>query len=101
MFSCICPFVSEELWESLGHKSLIDYEPWPTYDENKLQKNSVNIAVSINGKLRDTLVAPIDSGDEELTKLSLALDSVKRHLEGKSVKKVIVVKNKIVNIVAN
>lgn len=100
LFSCICPFVGEEMWQLLGHKDLIDYEPWPTFDETKLQKTMVNIAISINGKLRDTLECAIGLSDEELTILALDSANVKKHLEGKSVKKIIVVKNKIVNIVA-
>ena len=96
----ICPHIGEELWEMLGHNNTIAYEPWPTYDSSKIVLDLVNIAVSVNGKLRGTLEVKKDLDDEELKKLAFDLDGVKRHTEGKEIKKIIVVKNKIVNIVA-
>lgn len=101
MFSCVCPFVSEEIFESITGKEFIDYEKWPTYDATKLVIDEVNVAVSVNGKLRATIKVKKDLDDKEVESLALSLDIVKKHLEGKSVRKVIVVKNKIVNIVAN
>ena len=98
--ACIAPHLGEELWSLLGHECLIDFEPWPTYDESKIVLDTVKIAVSVNGKLRATLDAPIDMGEEELKKMAFDLEAVKRHTEGKEIKKVIVVKNKIINIVA-
>lgn len=98
--ACIAPHLGEELWQLLGHKDLIDFEPWPTYDESKITLDTVKIAVSVNGKLRATLDASIDLDEEELKKMAFDLEAVKRHIEGKEIKKVIVVKNKIINIVA-
>lgn len=98
--ACIAPHLGEEIWSILGHKDLIDFEPWPSYDESKITLSNVNIAVSVNGKLRATLEAPIDTNEEELKKMVLSLEAIKRHTEGKEIKKIIVVKNKIVNIVA-
>lgn len=98
--ACIAPHLGEELWSVLGHKDLIDFEPWPTYDESKIILDTVKIAVSVNGKLRATLDAPIDLDEEGLKKMAFELDAVKRHIDGKEIKKVIVVKNKIINIVA-
>ena len=98
--ACIAPHLGEELWQILGHDNLIDYEAWPTYDESKITLDTVKIAVSVNGKLRATLDAPINMDDEELKKMAFDLEAIKRHIEGKEIKKVIVVKNKIVNIVA-
>ena len=100
MFDCICPFVGEEIWHLLGHKDLITYEPWPTCDESKLQLNTVKIAVQINGKLRDTIEISKDEDEESVKVKALNSENVKRNLEGKTIKKIIVVKNKIVNIVA-
>ena len=100
MFDCICPFVGEEIWHLLGHKDLITYEPWPTCDESKLQLNTVKIAVQINGKLRDTIEISKDEDEESVKAKALNSENVKRNLEGKTIKKIIVVKNKIVNIVA-
>ena len=101
MFSCLCPFVSEELFELLTGKMFIDYEKWPSYDPNKLVVDEVNIAVSVNGKLRATLKVKKDLEDNVLQEMAMSLDIVKKHLEGKTIRKVIIVKNKIVNIVAN
>lgn len=100
MFSCVCPFVGEEIFELLTGKALVDYEPWPKYNEACLVLDTVKMAVSVNGKPRDVLEVKKDLSDEEVQKLALELDNVKRHLEGKEIKRIIVVKNKIVNIVA-
>ena len=100
MFACVCPHVGEEIWQLLGHDDVIVYEKWPTYDESKIQLDTVKVAVSVNGKLRATIEVKKDLSDEEIKELAFAQDGVKRHTEGKEIKKVIVVKNKIVNIVA-
>ena len=100
MFSCVCPFVSEELYQELAGKELIDYESFPTYDASKLVLNTVKMAVSVNGKLRDTIEVDKEIADDELKEKCFALDNVKRQIEGKEIKKVIIVKGKIVNIVA-
>jgi len=100
MFSCVCPFVSEELYQQMTGKELIDYETFPTYDASKLVLNTVKMAVSVNGKLRDTIEVDKEISDDELKEKCFALDNVKRQIEGKEIKKVIIVKGKIVNIVA-
>ena len=100
MISCITPHIGEEMWSLLGHQDTIAYEPWPKFDESKTVENLVNIAVSVNGKLRATIRMPLDSDDESLKEAAFKEEGVQRHIEGKEIKKVIVVKNKIVNIVA-
>ena len=100
-FACLAPHLGEEIWEMLGHEDVIDYEPWPTYDESKLVKNEVNIAVQVNGKLRATIKIHLDATQEEVQELALKDENIIRHLEGKTIRKIIVVKNKICNIVAN
>ncbi len=100
MFSCVCPFVGEELFERLTGKHLVDYEKWPLYNEACLVLDTVKIAVSVNGKPRGLLEVSKDISEEEVKKLALELDGVKRHIEGKEIKRIIVVKGKIVNIVA-
>ena len=100
LLSCITPHIGEEMWEKLGHDNTIAFEPWPTYDPSKLHSNTVTIAVSVNGKLRGTIEIEKDSDDEEVKKAAFEIENVKRQVEGKEIKKVIVVKNKIVNIVA-
>ncbi len=98
--ACIAPHLGEELWNMLGHNNLIDYEPWPTYDESKTILSTIKVAVSVNGKLRGTLDVSLDESEEVLKQEALKLESVIRQIEGKEIKKIIVVKNKIVNIVA-
>ena len=99
LFDCVCPFVGEEIWSILGHENLITYEKWPTYDETKLVLNVIKIAVQVNGKLRDTIEINKDEDEEKVKEIALKSENVIRHTEGKTIKKVIYVKNKIVNIV--
>ncbi len=100
MFSCVCPFVGEELFEKLTGKTLLDYEKWPSYNESCLEQSSIKIAISVNGKARGVLEVNKDISDDELKAKALELDAVKRHIEGKEIKRIIIVKGKIVNIVA-
>ena len=100
LISCITPHLGEEMWNQLGHKESLAYEPWPTYDETKLVANTIKMAVSVNGKPRATIEVPLDLDDEELKKIALSQEGVSRNIEGKEIKKIIIVKNKIVNIVA-
>ncbi len=100
LISCITPHIGEEMWEILGHDKTIAFESWPTFDESKIVQNLIKIAVSVNGKLRDTIEVKPDSDDETVKALAFETEGVKRHIEGKEIKKVIIVKNKIVNIVA-
>jgi leucyl-tRNA synthetase len=88
------------MWERLGHKESIAYAPWPKFDESKLVNETVKIALAINGKTRDVIEVAKDIADAELQEKALANEKVKSFLEGKTVRKVIVVKGKIVNIVA-
>ncbi len=99
MFACVCPFIGEELYYSLTNR-LFDYETWPTYEEEKTQLNNIQIAVSINGKLRGTIEVKVDANEEEVKEIAFSLEAIKRHLAGKNIKKIIFVKNKILNIVA-
>ena len=96
----ICPHLGEEIYQRLGYNTGISYAPWPSYDPKCLVKQTVNIAVSVNGKLRATIEVERDLSQEALEKLALEQEAVIRNTEGKTIKKVIVVPNKIVNIVA-
>jgi leucyl-tRNA synthetase len=95
------PHLAEEIWERLGHKQTLAYEPWPRFDESLLKEDTVTIVLQVNGKLRDRAEVPAQSSQAELEKLALANDRVKDHLAGKQVKKVIVVPGKLVNVVAS
>lgn len=99
MLSCVTPHIGEEIWEIYGYKNTIAYEPWPTYEEEKLVNTEINMAISVNGKLRNTIKVAIDTDEETVKELALKDKKVSAHLEGKEIVKVIVVPNKIVNIV--
>ena len=101
MLSCITPHIGEEMWQLLGHEDTIAYEPWPTYDEAKLVEDTITCVVQVNGKVRGKFEAAVGSSNEELQKQAMELETVQRQLEGKTIRKVIVVKGKVVNIVAN
>ena len=95
------PHVADEMWESLGETGFVLNSTWPVANPELAAEDEVTIAIQINGKLRDTFTAPVGISKEELEQLALASERVKPHIEGKSVKKVIVVPGKLVNIVAN
>jgi leucyl-tRNA synthetase len=99
------PHLAEELFSKLntgqvGAPETIAYEPWPTFDPKALVESEVEIAVQINGKLRERIMAANNTDRAELEKLVLSNSKVSEFLEGKKVVKVIVVPNKLVNIVA-
>lgn len=98
----IAPHVGEELWHKLtGSEDSISYETWPTYDESKLVEDTVEVVFQINGKVRGKQTASRTISKDDLEALALSDDNIKAHLEGKTVRKVIVVPGKLVNIVAN
>ncbi|MDD7281199.1 MAG: class I tRNA ligase family protein, partial [Erysipelotrichaceae bacterium] len=101
MLSCICPHIGEEMWNLLGHDDTIAYEPWPTYDESKLQSSTFTCVVQVNGKVRGKFDADVGTEEEQLKEQALSIEAVKKQIEGKTIRKIIVVKGKIVNIVAN
>ena len=99
MLSCIAPHVCEEMWHLLGHENTIAYEPWPTYDESMLVTQTIEMGVQVNGKLRAKIQVAKDADEETVKTLAFEQENVKAHTDGKNIVKIIVVKNKIVNIV--
>ncbi|HVI21197.1 MAG TPA: class I tRNA ligase family protein, partial [Bacillus sp. (in: firmicutes)] len=97
----ICPHIAEELWEKLGHSGTISYEAWPAYDEAKLVDNEVEIVIQINGKVKAKLTVPFGTNKDQLEQIAMDDDLVKAQIDGKTVRKVISVPGKLVNIVAN
>ena len=95
----VAPHIGEELWEMLGHTGTIAFEAWPSYDESKLSDDEKEIAVQVNGKVRATIKIAVDEAEDSIKAKALEEENVKRHMEGKEVVKVIVIKGKIVNIV--
>nr|WP_275416175.1 leucine--tRNA ligase [Macrococcus brunensis] len=101
MLSPIAPHIAEELWQKLGHTETITYAAWPAFDESKLVDDEVEIVIQINGKLKKKAMIQKDMPKEELEAFALAEEEIKTAIEGKTVRKVIAVPNKLVNIVAN
>lgn len=97
MFACFAPHLGEELWTILTGKQGISFEEWPSYDESKMVEDTVTIVVQVNGKLRSKFEMAKDS-DQQVLK-DKAIESVPNYTNGKQIMKVIVVANKLVNIV--
>lgn len=95
------PHLTEELWRAMGHETSVHEQPWPSYDPEMLVEEEVEMAVQINGRVRDKLVVPVTADRETVEQLALNQERIKNHLSGKTVRKVIVVPKKLVNIVAN
>ncbi len=93
------PHIAEQLWHDLGHESTVCDARWPEWNEEYLRESSVNYAVSFNGKARYTIQAPADASPDEVQAMALADPASQRWMEGKQIRKVIVVPKKIVNIV--
>jgi leucyl-tRNA synthetase len=94
------PHLAEEMWQTLGHEELIADAPWPTADPELARDEAVTIAVQINGKLRGTIDLPRDAAPAMVEEAALALPQVVRFLDGRAPKKVVVVPNRIVSVVA-
>ena len=96
----ICPHITEEIWsEKFGYTNTISYEPWPVYDEAKTIDDEIEIPVQFNGKLKATIIAPLDSDEETVKSIVHNNETVCGLLDGKTIIKEIYVKNKIYNIV--
>jgi leucyl-tRNA synthetase len=96
----MAPHVAEEAWAALGRRGLVADAAWPEADPALLVEDAVTIAVQVNGKLRDTLTAPRGTSREALEEMALASEKIARSLEGNAPRKVIVVPDRLVNVVA-
>ncbi|WP_284141489.1 leucine--tRNA ligase [Virgibacillus sp. LDC-1] len=101
LLSPIAPHIAEELWSRLGHTSSITYEQWPTYDSSKLVEDEVEVVIQVMGKVRSKMHVAKDISKEALEKKALEDETIQEWLDGKTIRKVIVVPGKLVNIVAN
>ncbi|EEN74210.1 leucine--tRNA ligase [Enterococcus faecalis TX1322] len=97
----IAPHIGEELWQILGNEESLTYVPWPTYDEAALVEDEVEVVFQVNGKLRGKQNVARGLIKEELEQIAMNHEAVKEFIEGKTVRKVIAVPDKLVNIVAN
>lgn len=101
VLSPVAPHICEELWETLGHGTRLAEQPWPEHDESALVLDEVTVVVQVNGKVRGRLNVPNNAPKDDVEKIAMEQENVVKHIEGKTVRKVIVVPNKLVNIVAN
>ncbi|MCX6764022.1 MAG: class I tRNA ligase family protein [Candidatus Moranbacteria bacterium] len=99
ILSPFAPHISDELWNQLGNKESIFKQKWPEYDKNLIKDEEFDLVVQINGKLRDTLKAAMDISETEAKELALQSEKIKNYIAGKEIKKIIFVKNRLINIV--
>jgi leucyl-tRNA synthetase len=97
--SSFAPHISEELWSRMGHNDTIAHEPWPVYDEKLIKEKEIELAIQVNGKIKDRLLVFVDTSEEEIKQKALECEKVALALEGKTPKKIIVIKSRLVNIV--
>lgn len=97
----LAPHLMEEIWEKLGGTESIQHAEWPTFDEALTVESQVEIVIQINGKLKQKMMVEVDLSPAELEAVALADEQIKLAIEGKTVRKVIAVPNRLVNIVAN
>lgn len=99
LLSPFAPHISEELWQRMGEKTTLAYEPWPDYDDSKLDKKEYQIPVQVNGKVRDNITIPEDCTEDEALEIAKESYKIQKYINGKSINKVVFVKNKIMNFV--
>ncbi|NLW05205.1 MAG: class I tRNA ligase family protein, partial [Pseudomonadaceae bacterium] len=99
MLSPITPHICHKLWQELGNENSVIDAPWPQVDETALTRDSLTMAVSFNGKPRVQLEVPANADKDTIEKLALADEKVQKHLEGKTLRKIIVVPGKLINLV--
>jgi leucyl-tRNA synthetase len=99
ILSPFAPHVCEEIWQRLGHTTTIAYEPWPAYDEAKLARDTLKIAVQVMGKLRSEIEVPADATQEAILAAAKADEKVQGFLAGKEIKREVYVKGRLVNLV--
>jgi leucyl-tRNA synthetase len=103
MLAPVAPHLAEELWEQLGRRERdgsVHRQAWPEVDEDAARAEEITLVIQVNGKLRDKVIVPAGLGEGELKERALAAEGARRFLEGQTVRKVIVVPGRLVNIVA-
>ncbi len=93
------PHITEELWERRGHTESIHLTPWPEWDRAQVAEEKVTLVIQVDGKLRDTAEMPAGASEAEAREAAMASERVLRHVEGRSIKKVIFVPDRLVNLV--
>jgi len=99
ILSPFAPHIAEELWAKLGHAESLAYESWPEYDKELIKEKEVELAIQVNGKIKDKIVVSADIDEEQIKQKALSSEKVTAALDGQEPKKVIVIKSRLVNIV--
>ena len=99
MLAPFVPYLAEELWEELGRQGPVFKQPWPEYDEELAREEEVEVVVQVNGRVRSHIRVPLGTPREELERLALQDDKIRSFVEGKQIVRVIVVPDKLVNVV--
>jgi len=99
ILSPFAPHIAEELWEKLGHAESLAYENWPQYDKELIKEKEIELAIQVNGKIKDKIIVAADSSEEQIKQKALSCEKVIAAMAGKEPKKVIVIKSRLVNIV--
>jgi leucyl-tRNA synthetase len=99
LLSPIAPHITEELWQTLGHRGSLLEQPWPEYDTAVAKEEEMVVVIQINGKLRSRIVVPVSASEDEITALALADEKIKPWIQDKEIKKVVYVPRKLVNVV--
>ncbi len=99
LLSPIVPHIAEALWSELGHAESIVLAAWPSWREDAIEREETLIVLQVNGKLRSRMTTAVDANDEDVRRMALADESVKKFVQGRPIRKVVIVKNKLVNIV--
>ena len=99
MLSPMTPHICHALWKALGHETALIDHRWPEFDASALELDMIELVVQVNGKLRGRVAVPADAGKDDIEKLAIADDNVQRFLDGKEIRKVIVVPGRLVNVV--
>ena len=99
LLSPFAPHMAEELWQMLGNKKTITYEPWPKYDESLLKEEEIELVVQVNGKVRDKIKVLADITEDEAKSKALESEKIQKWLDGRAPKKVIYIKGKLVSVV--
>ncbi|MEM8833739.1 MAG: leucine--tRNA ligase [Pseudomonadota bacterium] len=100
LFNPMMPHLAEELWQSLGHDTILADSPWPSYNEKLLAADTVTIGVQVNGKVRATISHDASASKEDIEKIAINDPAIQKAIDGKDIKKTIVVPGRIVNVVA-
>ena len=99
ILSPFAPHIAEELWQRLGHTDSLAYEPWPEYDKQLIKEKEIELAVQVNGKVRDRITVAAEADEEQIKQKALASEKVIAAMAGKKPKKIIIIKSRLVNIV--